>query len=129
MITRIYNLYAAIAAANSSDDAAHIMIQRNGRITSIFLELTMTDFIDADEMVAELSFTSRFNSTSNDAVGPIAQVRQTQHVITSGGLDTAKSIYLNGLAIPVQVGNLIYCNFGSGNGAPTAVARAMLFVA
>lgn len=125
MKTRIYQLYAAIAA--DTDDAAHVDIQRPGMLHTVGLVVTPTLSNGTGQIELEVSFSSTGQIRTNDAHGPIFGHGVTFALNTSGGYALGSSVYVPGLAIMLKAGDRLYLH-GEVTGTILPYVRAFLYV-
>lgn len=110
MVTRIYKLYGS--TASTANALAQIVFQAPGMITAVALSAVMDSLTDNSTYIAELSFANVIFNTTNDPIGPIAEIRDYNNVnaASTGQAFSAQQLCVTGLAIPVDIGTRIYLN-------------------
>lgn len=127
MQTRVYKLYATGTA--STNAASTITFQNNGYIQCILLGLAISAVADANALISELSFASAYLGTTNDTIGPLAQINwENEDAGTAATtVPTASRVVVPGLYIPVVSGDRLYINTAQ-SGSFTWFTHAYLYV-
>jgi hypothetical protein len=116
---RIYKLYAT--ASSTTQALAQLIIQRAGKISGILFSHQANSGNDDFGYNVELSFASVGQQTTNDTVGPIAESRFYQNLVTTGLTIAVQNHYVGpALGVDVVAGDRLYLNLlVTGTGAFT----------
>lgn len=104
--TKTYKLYAA--STTSANALASVIIQRDGYIHGISGQMHIDNVVDNHYVIAELSFNSVAQATTNDTIGPICEMREFHNVGAAGSFRSGTGLSLGGLGIPVKAGDRLY---------------------
>lgn len=111
MPTRVYKLYASNSSAATANAAAQLTIQRGGYITNIRMSATLSSPTNADSGNWECSMASVGQQTVNDPIGPLLNLQLLVISAANGTLQGARDTGIDGVAIPVAVGDRLYANY------------------
>jgi len=127
MQTRVYKLFAGGSADTNA--ASTLTFQNNGFIQCIMMGMQLNSVADGNILEMELSFASAFLGTTNDTIGPLAQLthRNEDSGTAATTLQTAKNLVIPGIYIPVVSGDRLYLNFEQ-TGTITWSGYAFLYV-
>lgn len=125
MRTTVRQLYATASA--TGDNQANLQIVKKGVISAI--QYTAALDVTTDGVIAhiECSFAPTFQGATNDPLGPIAQIKFTNNLVTSGMTGNSVNNCISGIAIPVEPGMLLYVN-SSLSGTVTYRANFLIYV-
>jgi hypothetical protein len=84
----IYKLFAQSVGAAGS---ASLDVREDDTIVGIFLDMSVAGVVDGTSGECELSFLSSSSFTTNDVVGALAGMKTDFELLTSGGINNARS--------------------------------------